>query len=449
MTHLPRVALEIKTVGLYDLVLQDVQKILGKNRVSEEEILQVMQEHPEIFEDYKQINVEYNLSNIHLRNIDLDTIKDPEAKELAKKVNENLDHLREIEKYTLDFEQSSTLVIIFSIEFFVLFSVQYFIVLLDLKEWQWWIYSFFALSIVVAWIYAKKERKVYDTNNAIYEKKYEETLQMIQRDEYQNFMLDEGSSGTSKGQMKLIKMSTDVFAIGDWMPYTEELELFHNRWSTSEATNQMSDMSAMVIDGFYRDLYYYGAGHMYDISAEADGVNNVIDPAFGTASKKLVTALKLSGAMEMSSILSSSPNYGTVPVNGKFVAYGHVAAIDAMEDGNADWVPIEKYADRVTLLPNERGMLKNIRYVEDADGYIVPTGVAGEYIAEFVVGGKDHTAQVPLRGKGKLETVYNQIGSGGTSDPLSRVGSLGWKGWLGAKVLYPERLGILKAKFNY
>jgi hypothetical protein len=179
MTHLPRVALEIKTVGLYDLVLQDVQKILGKNRVSEEEILQVMQEHPEIFEDYKQINVEYNLSNIHLRNIDLDTIKDPEAKELAKKVNENLDHLREIEKYTLDFEQSSTLVIIFSIEFFVLFSVQYFIVLLDLKEWQWWIYSFFALSIVVAWIYAKKERKVYDTNNAIYEKKYEETLQMI------------------------------------------------------------------------------------------------------------------------------------------------------------------------------------------------------------------------------------------------------------------------------
>jgi len=179
MTHLPRVALEIKTVGLYDLVLQDVQKILGKNRVSEEEILQVMQEHPEIFEDYKQINVEYNLSNIHLRNIDLDTIKDPEAKELAKKVNENLDHLREIEKYTLDFEQSSTLVIIFSIEFFVLFSVQYFIVLLDLKEWQWWIYSFFALSIVAAWIYAKKERKVYETNNAIYEKKYEETLKMI------------------------------------------------------------------------------------------------------------------------------------------------------------------------------------------------------------------------------------------------------------------------------
>jgi len=187
VTHLPRVALEIKTVGLYDLVLQDVQRILGKNRVSEEEILQVMKDHPEIYEDYKQINVEYNLSNIHLRNIDLDNIT-PEAKEEAQKINENLDHLREIEKYTLDFEQSSTLVIIFSIEFFVLFSVQYFIVLLDLKEWQWWIYSFFAMSIVAAWIYAKKERKVYETNNDIYEKKYEETLEMIAKLEDEGYL---------------------------------------------------------------------------------------------------------------------------------------------------------------------------------------------------------------------------------------------------------------------
>lgn len=150
----------------------------------------------------------------------------------------------------------------------------------------------------------------------------------------------------------------------------------------------------------------------------------------------------------MSAVLSSSPNYATVPVNSKFVAYGHVAAIDAMEEGNADWIPVENYADRVTLLPNERGMLKQIRYVEDADGYIEVVS-AGVYIAEFVVGGKDHTAQVPLRGKGKLESVYQAIGSAGSSDPLERVGSLGWKGWLGAKVLYPERLGILKARFEY
>ena len=178
MVHLKRVALEIKTVGLYDLILQDVQKIAGKNRVSEDEILEIMKENPQILEDYKQINVEYNLSNIHLRDIDLDKIDMP-YKDDATKINQNLQHLREIEKYTLDFEQSSTLVIIFSIEFFVLFSVQYFIVLLDLKEWQWWIYSVFASSIVFAWLYANKERKVYAKNSEIFEQKYEDTLKMI------------------------------------------------------------------------------------------------------------------------------------------------------------------------------------------------------------------------------------------------------------------------------
>ena len=184
MTHLPRVAMEIKTVGLYDLVLQDVQRIAGKNRLSEEEILAIMAEHPEILEDYKQINVEYKLSNIHLRNIDPASV--PEScRDEAEAVNADLEHLREIEKYTLDFEQSSVLVIIFSVEFFVLFSVQYFIVLLSLKAWQWYIYGLFALSIVVAWWYAKKERKKFAENSEIFEQKYHDILQRIARLEEQ------------------------------------------------------------------------------------------------------------------------------------------------------------------------------------------------------------------------------------------------------------------------
>jgi membrane protein implicated in regulation of membrane protease activity len=179
VTNLQRVALEIKTVGLYDLVLQDVQKIAGKNRVSEKEIEHILIDHPEILEAYKQTNIEYNLSNIHLRDSDPDKVPE-RCRERAKKVNENLAILREIEKYTLDFAQSSTLVIIFSVEFFVLFSVQYFIVLLNLKDWQWQIYTAFALSIVVAWWYAKKERKKYQVESARFEKIYEETLKLLE-----------------------------------------------------------------------------------------------------------------------------------------------------------------------------------------------------------------------------------------------------------------------------
>lgn len=179
MLNRERMINEILHVGLYDLVLQDVQKIVGKENPQKDELEKVLEEEPQILREYMQTNVEYNLSNIHLDNIDIGTL-DASAKEKAEIINKNLDIMREIEKYTLDFEHSSTLVLIFSVEFFVLFSVQYFIVLLDLGKWQWWIYAFFSLSIVAAWWYAKKEKKKYEVNNARYKALYEETLKLIE-----------------------------------------------------------------------------------------------------------------------------------------------------------------------------------------------------------------------------------------------------------------------------
>jgi len=170
---------EILHVGLYDLVLQDVQKIVGKEKPTNKELEEVLEKEPQILRDYMQTNVEYNLSNIHLRNIEIEEI-DTVAKSKAQTINENLEMMRNIEKYTLDFEHSSTLVLIFSLEFFILFSVQYFIVLLDLAAWQWWIYAFFSLSIVGAWWYAKKEQKKYKINKERYEKLYTETLALIE-----------------------------------------------------------------------------------------------------------------------------------------------------------------------------------------------------------------------------------------------------------------------------
>ena len=274
----------------------------------------------------------------------------------------------------------------------------------------------------------------------------EETLIMVPRDEYQNFVLDEGSSGTSKAQMKLIKLTTDVFYIGDWMPYTEELEVFHDKWSTSEAARQMSDIAALVIDGFYRDLYYNGAGHVYDITGDGSGNDNVIDAAFATAERNLYLALKLSGGEPIKRILSSSPDYGTVPVNSRYLAHGHTIACDRLRD-NPGFIEVKDYAAGITPLENEVGMLGFTRFCEDPNGYIEHNGT--NYDAEFIVGANEHTAQVPLKGKSRIEAVYQRLGSGGTSDPLSRVGSLGWKSVLGAKTLYPERLGILKARFDY
>jgi len=185
-----RMMSEILHVGLYDLVLQDVQKFVGKEKPTKEELEEALEKEPQILREYMQTNVEYNLSNIHLKNIDIESV-DTAAKEKSEQINRNLDTMREIEKYTLDFEHSSTLVLIFSLEFFILFSVQYFIVLLDLGEWQWWIYAFFSLSIVGAWWYAKKQQKKYKVNSEKYKRLYEETLTLIAELEKEGYVKKE------------------------------------------------------------------------------------------------------------------------------------------------------------------------------------------------------------------------------------------------------------------
>ncbi len=180
MINLQRVAREVKSVGLYDLVLQDAQRFGGKKKLTEDEIIDLLKKHPVLLDDYMQTNVEYNITNIHLRDIETGDLKD-DCKQHSEAINKNFAKLKELEKYTLDFEQSATLVIIFSIEFFVLFSVQYFIVLLNLKDWQWWIYTLFASSVAIAYWYGKKQSRLYAKNKKIYEALYLDTLKMIER----------------------------------------------------------------------------------------------------------------------------------------------------------------------------------------------------------------------------------------------------------------------------
>ena len=274
----------------------------------------------------------------------------------------------------------------------------------------------------------------------------EETLQYVPKDEYQNFVLEEGSSGQSKSQMKLIQLTSTVFSIGDWMPFTEEMEMFHNRWTAAETSKQMGELAGLVIDGYYRDLYVNGAGHVTDISGDGTGNDNVVDAAFTDACSKMETALKLSGAKPVNSIMTASALYGTTPVRAKYTMYVHSIVAEQLLN-NPDFVPVEQYAPNGGM-ENEMGIIGKVRVVENANAPLTEVS-AGEYVAECIVTGKDHTSHVPVRGKGSTEFVLQPLGSGGTADPLKRVGTCGWQSWLGAKVLYPERLGIIKAKVNF
>ena len=77
----------------------------------------------------------------------------------------------------------------------------------------------------------------------------ERTLVTTPADAYKSFILPEGSSGDSKQTMKYVEISATVFPIGDWMPETEEVNLLHPVYTTTEAVKQMGDLGGNIIDG--------------------------------------------------------------------------------------------------------------------------------------------------------------------------------------------------------
>lgn len=264
---------------------------------------------------------------------------------------------------------------------------------------------------------------------------------------YSDYVLPEGSSGTEAGSMKVVELNSSVFPIGMWMTVNEEVNLFHDMYTVAENVTQYSEVASVLIDGFYRDTYINGAGHIQDITGGTAPANNVTDTAFTGATKKISLQLRLSNAKYISSVLSSSPNYATEPIWSRYVGIVNPMMGEAMK-ANADFKPLETYSAGVKPLEGEIGMIGDIRVIENANMLIETTGTAGEYTGYMLVMAKDHTANIPLRGKKRVEVIVKGLDTKDKSDPLNRTQIIGWKSWLGAYTVSPEKLGLVKAVFD-
>lgn len=270
----------------------------------------------------------------------------------------------------------------------------------------------------------------------------ERTVVTAPKDAYKKFILPEGSSGDSKQTMKYVEQTATVFPIGDWMPETEEINLLHPVYTTTEAVKQMGQLGGTIIDSYYRDQLSYGAGHLDDITG-----NDVTTAAFTAACENMSLMLELSGAEMVNDIMSSSTDVGTVPVENFYLGVVHPMVAMQLRK-NADFVELKDYAAGLTPLEGEIGIIGLVRFVKNPNAYISYVS-AGNYSAEVIIMGKDHSSHVALRGKNRTEVIFQAMGSGGIADPLKRKGTLGWKTWLGAKTLYAERLGKITVDVAY
>jgi len=266
---------------------------------------------------------------------------------------------------------------------------------------------------------------------------------------WESFVLPEGSSGDEKGDMKLVQKEANIIDIGMWKSHTEEIKKYDDKWTVTEEVSQMSEVASMVIDGFHRDTLSLGATQNFDIS-DGTATKRVVNSSNFTAQiRKAVRSMQLQGAKPTRWIISSSPNYGTTPIKSVYSALIHTSAEEALR-ANPDFVAIEE-----TGKSTEYDIyMQLIGYIGGVAVYTTPNAVlkpdednAGEYTCEMFIFGQDHSANIGVRGAGRVNFIVKALGENG-NDPLNRIGSVGWKATIGGTVLYPERMARVVANIK-
>ncbi len=179
----------------------------------------------------------------------------------------------------------------------------------------------------------------------------------------------------------------------------------------------------------------------------ANGVarSAVNTPLTFTKLRAATRLLNSSKARKITSILSSSPNYGTQSVPAAFVAVAHTDCASDILD-MPGFVRAADYGSRQLLCPQEIGSKDDIRFVlsPDLSPWADAGGLAGGMVSSagssadvypVLIFGRDSYGTVPLKGKNAITPMVLLPNTPRGGDPLGQQGHVSWKTYFAALIL--------------
>ena len=251
--------------------------------------------------------------------------------------------------------------------------------------------------------------------------------------------LTEGVTPSSQ-QLTVVDVTATLAQYGGLTTITDVILDTHEDNTLNEAVNLLGEQAAQMIEKMRFGVLKAGTNVLYANGAARNAVNTAISI---TLQRRAVRALKRQNARFITSIVRSTPAYGT-----ESVAPGYVALIhpDLESDVRVltGFVPAEKYGS-MTPWENELGKVEDVRYVSstifepfaDAGGakgtMLSTTGTSADvYPVLFVA--RDAYGIIALKGMFALTPmVVNPKPS--DSDPLAQRGHVSWKAMQTAVIL--------------
>lgn len=229
---------------------------------------------------------------------------------------------------------------------------------------------------------------------------------------------------------------TDVTATlaqyGDKVTITDVILDTHEDPTLNESVALLGEQAAQMIEKMRFGVLKAGTNVLYANGASRNAVNTAISI---TLQRRAVRALKRQNARFITSIVRSTPSYGTENVAPGFVALIH-PDLEADVRGLTGFVPAEKYGT-MTPWENELGKCEDVRYVSStifepwadaggAKGTMLSTTGTNADVYPVLFLARDAYGIIALKGMFALTPmVVNPKPS--DSDPLAQRGHVAWK----------------------
>jgi N4-gp56 family major capsid protein len=253
--------------------------------------------------------------------------------------------------------------------------------------------------------------------------------------------LSEGVTPSAK-QLVPTDVTATLVQYGDLITITDVIKDTHEDPVLQEATAVLGEQAAQMIETVRFNIIKAGTNVQY-----ANGsVRTDVNTALTLAMQRIATrTLKRQNARPITSVVRSTPSYGTANVPASYIALCHPDVENTLRAlGSSVFTPVENYGS-ISPYENEIGTMEGVRYLTSTvfapwvngggdKGTMISTAGVKADVYPILYIARDAYGIVPLKGMNAITpTVVNPTPS--DSDPLAQRGHVGWKAMQTAVIL--------------
>lgn len=227
---------------------------------------------------------------------------------------------------------------------------------------------------------------------------------------------------------------------GDYVTISDVVADTHEDPVLQEATGIMSEQAAMTIETIRFNILKAGTNVFYANGVARASVNT---PPTLALQRQITTSILRQNGKMLTSVVKSTPDYRTEPVEGAFIALCH-PDLETDIRSMTGYINPKQYGT-TTPYENEIGAVERVRYLSStiffpfpdaggAKGLMRSTSGTSADVYPILYIARDAYGIVPLKGKDSITPmVVNPKPAPG--DPLAQRGTVGWKAWQSAVIL--------------